>query len=111
MAEHLLKKILQKSTDTTIDLSKIADIINEGYVKNVELDLKEKGIQRKKSFAPSKLVWNEGTCPRYWYLAFEGNEVENKSDGPGIENMLTGNECHEIIAKELKKQNIFNCIE
>lgn len=111
MAEHLLKKILQKSTDTTVDLSKIADIINEGYVKNVELDLKEKGVQRKKSFAPSKLVWNEGTCPRYWYLAFEGNEVENKSDGPGIANMLAGIDGHERIAKALKNQNIVKWLE
>lgn len=103
MAKTLLQKIIKKPEDVGIDLSKIVDIINEGYVKNAE---EKSGFTQKKTFAPSKLVWNEGTCPRFWYLAFEGNDFENKNDGPGLANMLSGIDGHERINQALKNQGI-----
>jgi CRISPR/Cas system-associated exonuclease Cas4 (RecB family) len=109
MAKGLLKKVLHKEEDNSIDLSKIIDIINEGYVKN-ELPKFENPI-KKKSFSPSKLVWNEGVCPRFWYLAFEGNMWENKSDGPSIANMQSGNDGHERINLALKNQGIVKWAE
>jgi CRISPR/Cas system-associated exonuclease Cas4 (RecB family) len=108
MAKELLKKVLQKDETQTIDLSKIADIINEGYVINQSAST---GYSKKVSFAPSKLVWNEGSCPRYWYLAFEGNVFENKSDGPGIANMQSGTAAHKRIGDALQRTEIVKWLE
>lgn len=108
MARNLIQKVIKKKDNDMIDLSKIATIINEGYVKNASTGLE---FVKKKSFSPSKLVWNEGTCPRYWYLAFEGNPWENKNDGPGIANMKSGIDSHERIVEALKDQNIIRWVE
>ncbi|MFZ9242881.1 MAG: CRISPR-associated protein Cas4 [Sediminibacterium sp.] len=108
MAVNLIKKVLHKEETTSINLSKIADIINQGYVNNAN---ETTGYSKKKSFAPSKLVWNEGACPRYWYLAFEGNEFENKSDGPGIANMQAGTASHKRIGEALKNSGIVKWLE
>lgn len=108
MAKGLLKKVMQKDGLKSIDLSKIADIINEGYVVNATASA---GYAKKKTFAPSKLVWNEGTCPRYWYLAFEGNEFEVKSDGPSIANMYAGTDAHNRIGEALSRSGIVKWTE
>lgn len=109
MAKDLLKKVLQKEDQVPeINLDKIVDLINEGYVKNQNM---KPSFAKKYSFAPSKLVWNEGVCPRYWYLAFEGNEWENKSDGPGLANMISGTQGHERIGEALKNQGIIKWLE
>jgi CRISPR/Cas system-associated exonuclease Cas4 (RecB family) len=108
MVMNLLKKVLEKEEDLNINLNKIIDIINEGYIKNQNV----KGpFTKKYSFAPSKLVWNEGVCPRFWYLAFEGNDWENKNTGPGLANMLAGIHGHERIAEALKDQNVIKWLE
>jgi hypothetical protein len=96
MAKTLLQKIIKKVDTGTVDLKKITDAINNGYLLNTA---DKPAYSKKYSFAPSKLVWNEGTCPRYWYLAFEGNEFENKNDGPSIANMQSGTDAHTRIGK------------
>lgn len=108
MAKTLLQKMIKKVDTGTVDLKKIADAINEGYVLNTA---DKPAYSKKYSFAPSKLVWNEGTCPRYWYLAFEGNEFENKNDGPGIANMQSGTDAHKRIGKALEKTGIVKWLE
>jgi len=108
MTKNLVKKVLKIKEDDSIDLSKIVSLINDGYVKN-EGDKNK--YTKKKTFSPSKLVWNEGTCPRYWYLAFEGNEFENKNDGPSIANMKSGNDAHERIGEALRGQNVIKWLE
>lgn len=108
MAKTLLQKIIKKVDTGTVDLKKITDAINNGYVLNQN---EKSGYSKKRSFAPSKLVWNEGTCPRYWYLAFEGNEFENKSDGPGIANMISGIDGHKRMGEALKQTGIVKWLE
>lgn len=108
MAKTLLQKIIKKVDTGSVDLKKITDAINNGYMLNA---LDKASFQKKKSFAPSKLVWNEGTCPRYWYLAFEGNETEIKNDGPGIANMLSGIDGHKRIGLALQKTGIVKWFE
>lgn len=76
--------ILQENSDWKTEMSSsgvnyaddfpgLVNKIYEGYV--AEDNSKN---DKKKTFAPSKLVWNEGYCPRYWYLAFSGAWFDNK---------------------------------
>jgi CRISPR/Cas system-associated exonuclease Cas4 (RecB family) len=74
-------------------------------------ELLEKAMQReaeektKTSFAPSSLGYT-GSCPRYWYYAFNGTTFEYENDGPSISNMDAGSAAGERIANLLKKAEI-----
>lgn len=74
-------------------------------------ELLEKAMQRepedktKTSFAPSSLGYT-GSCPRYWYYAFNGTRFEYDNDGPSIANMDAGSDAGERIAKVLDKAGI-----
>jgi len=82
-------------------LAGLIEAIEEGYRKdNVPKHMK------KKSFAPSSLVWNHGICPRYWYLAFEGNTFFEYKPGRMITNMDSGSDRHERIQKALEDSGI-----
>lgn len=76
-------------------------VIEEGYRKdNVPKH------QKKKSFAPSTIVWNHGVCPRYWYLAFEGNTFYKYETGKGITNMDSGTDRHRRIQSAIEASGI-----
>lgn len=74
---------------------------NEGYTLAKAFGVKEFGelleshmgreskFTQKKSFAPSGLGYS-GSCPRYWYYAFNGANFEYENDGPSISNMDAG---------------------
>lgn len=116
MARDILKKIMNKEynpmpdiiSSDTFEVPKIEDpfdglldAIYEGYrVNNVPK------FQTKKSFAPSSLVWNHGVCPRYWYLAFEGNTFYEYQSGKAITNMDSGTDRHTRIQQALQDANI-----
>jgi CRISPR/Cas system-associated exonuclease Cas4 (RecB family) len=74
-------------------------------------ELLEKAMQReaeektKTSFAPSSLGYT-GSCPRYWYYAFNGTTFEYENDGPSISNMDAGSDAGVRIANLLKKADI-----
>jgi CRISPR/Cas system-associated exonuclease Cas4 (RecB family) len=87
--------------DTGDPLHGMIDAIYEGYRK----DNVPKNLQ-KKSFAPSQLVWNHGICPRYWYLAFEGNEFYEEKTGRAITNMDSGSDRHKRIQQALEDAGI-----
>lgn len=82
-------------------LAGLIEAIEEGYRK----DNVPKHMQ-KKSFAPSTLVWNHGVCPRYWYLAFEGNTFYEYKPGRMITNMDSGSDRHTRIQKALEDSGI-----
>lgn len=102
MTKGLVKKMVKKK-EATIDLSKIADHIHEGHMK---MQKSKTGFIKKKSFSPSTLVFGNGHCARYWYLAFEGNEWEEKNTGINYANMNTGSSSHERIQGALEAQGI-----
>jgi CRISPR/Cas system-associated exonuclease Cas4 (RecB family) len=82
-------------------LAGLVEAIEEGYrVDNLPRDT------RKKSFAPSSLVWNHGICPRYWYLAFEGNTFYEYKTGKAITNMDAGSDRHARIQKALADSGV-----
>lgn len=91
----------QSGLDSDGPLSGLIDAIEEGYrVDNVPKHM------QKKSFAPSTLVWNHGVCPRYWYLAFEGNSFYEYKTGKMITNMDSGTDRHARIQQAFKDAGI-----
>jgi CRISPR/Cas system-associated exonuclease Cas4 (RecB family) len=114
MANKILKSILNKTVVDDfpeVQYSKnlvindpfdgLIDAIYEGYRKN-----NVPKFQTKKSFAPSSLVWNHGVCPRYWYLAFEGNTFFEYQTGKSITNMDSGTDRHARIQQALEDADI-----
>lgn len=71
----------------------------------------EKAMQRdsketaKKSFAPSGLGYS-GSCPRYWYYAFNGGTFNYDADGTAVANMNAGTDSGVRIAKMLSDAGI-----
>lgn len=102
MVRKLLKStIIKKSESNQIDLSMIIEKINDGYLVG-----KEPQFAKKKSFAPSTLVYNHGICPRYWYLAFEGNVFESNNTSQQVANMENGSKSHDRIQEAIQKTGI-----
>jgi CRISPR/Cas system-associated exonuclease Cas4 (RecB family) len=71
----------------------------------------EPKFQKKTSFAPSTLVFGHGVCPRYWYLAFEGNTFQNSNTGKEIANMDSGTDRHERIQKAMEDAEVLTASE
>lgn len=71
----------------------------EELEKALERETKD---QQKKSFAPSSLGYN-GSCPRYWYYAFNGAEFAYDTDGPAMANMNAGTDSGKRLAELLDK--------
>ena len=89
MAKDLIKKMIKRE-ENTIDFSIISKEIIDGHVRAYARNK----FDTKKTFAPSSLVYGNGMCPRYWYLAFEGNMFENKTDGQSFANMNSVTDAH-----------------
>ena len=71
--------------------------IESGYIP-AEQEL----YKRKKSFSPSTLVWGNGKCPRYWYLAFEGGQFIESRSATEYANMLNGTAAHERLQQAME---------
>lgn len=100
MAKSIVNKIMNKEEPSKgIDLNKVVD-----YIYDAQFEMSTKGgFTKKKTFSPSTLVFGHGLCPRYWYLAFEGNEWEDKNTGQSYANMLNGSKSHERLQEALEK--------
>ncbi len=66
---------------------------------------RESKFTTKKSFAPSSLGYT-GSCPRYWYYAFNGANFEYETDGPSMANMNAGSQAGERLAGVFEKAGI-----
>lgn len=82
-----------------VNPSRINEIIQNGY-KSIK---REDKIRQKQTFAPSSIAYGHGTCPRYWYLAFEGKyEFKDNNDAMALANMENGIYFHDRFAKVLQ---------
>lgn len=79
-----------------------AKILEQAYLDNSKRD----GFKTKKSFAPSGLGYGNGTCARYWFLAFSGVEFEDTVDAMAAANMSNGIFSHERIQKLVETAGI-----
>jgi CRISPR/Cas system-associated exonuclease Cas4 (RecB family) len=99
MAQNLLKQIMVKTIadkKSFVDQQELIEKINTGYTIN-----RVDKFTQKKSFAPSTIAFSHGECPRYWYLAFEGNIFEDNADAYGGANMTAGTKSHERIQEAM----------
>jgi len=73
-----------------------ADEINQMVERGYSAKARETKVRKKESFAPSSIGYGNATCPRYWYMAFEGKYVfdESKTDNLGLAIMNNGVEVH-----------------
>lgn len=85
------------------DVQKLADLINEGYLKSK----REPSDRAKKSFAPSGIGYGSGKCPRQWFYSFTGGVIrEDDPDAVGIANMAYGTDAHTRLQKVFEDTGI-----
>jgi CRISPR/Cas system-associated exonuclease Cas4 (RecB family) len=101
MAKNFLKQVMDKQPTGPIDTRELIAKIEEGYTVNRVTEFK-----KKSSFSPSTLVYGNGACPRYWYLAFEGAEFEDDADAYAAANMQSGIDAHARIQKAITDAGI-----
>lgn len=94
MSEGLLK-IARLGKKADFDIKKLVTVLEQAYVNSRQ---KER-YSKKVSFSPSSLGYGAGTCPRYWYLAFEGGTFVDTFDGLSVANMANGTAAHTRIEK------------
>lgn len=101
MAKNLIKQVMVRPKQSTINLDGLIEKIQSGY-------LAERGtkFQKKKSFSPSTLAYGHGECPRYWYLAFDGGDFLDDADAYAVANMSNGTLSHERIQKAIESSGI-----
>lgn len=100
MTKNLLKSVMiktEKEPVDELDTAGLIEKINSGYTIN-----RGPKHQQKKTFAPSTIAYSHGECPRYWYLAFDGNVFDDSSDAYAVANMNSGTKGHERIQEAMK---------
>jgi CRISPR/Cas system-associated exonuclease Cas4 (RecB family) len=99
MGKSLLQQVMLKS-----EKKKASFINQEALVEKIRSGYTVKRIDKfttKTSFAPSTIAFSHGECPRYWYLAFNGNLFEDNADAYGAANMTAGTKSHERIQEAM----------
>jgi CRISPR/Cas system-associated exonuclease Cas4 (RecB family) len=101
MAKNFLKQVLDKQPEGPIDTKALIAKIESGYVANRGTEFK-----KKKTFSPSTLVYGNGACPRYWWLAWTGADFEDNVDAYAVANMASGTDGHARIQKAITDAGI-----
>ena len=101
MAKNFMKAMLDKQPEGPIDTKALIKRIESGYTANRGPEFK-----KKKSFSPSTLVYGNGACPRYWFLAFSGAEFVDDHDPYSVANMDSGSDRHKRIQQAITDAGI-----
>ena len=104
MTKNLLSTIMIKPEEKPIhpmDIAGLTEKIQSGYTIN-RIDKQT----QKKTFAPSTIAYGHGECPRYWYLAFDGQIFEDHADAYGAANMTAGSLSHGRIQTAMRDAGI-----
>lgn len=100
-----MRGIIQANSPSAVgnfNVNEFNKLLEEAYAKTA----RPKSFKTKKSFSPSTVGYAFGTCPRYWYHAFNGATFDEKTDNQGIANMARGSEIHERIQAVLAKTDV-----
>lgn len=81
---------------------KLLNALEQGYLMQKRADQHT----QKQTFSPSSLAYGHGTCPRYWYLAFEGNDFVETTDAKGVVTMANGTAAHSRIQEALTSAGV-----
>jgi CRISPR/Cas system-associated exonuclease Cas4 (RecB family) len=110
MTKSLLQQVMLKETEKKNAITKQNEIfnaedvvakINSGYTVN-----RGPKMTTKKTFAPSTIAYQHGQCPRYWYLAFNGNIFDDYTDAHGAAQMSAGTMSHDRIQDAMLQSGI-----
>lgn len=128
MAKSIVKKIMGTPTNLLDSVDKFHSVVDDWkedvaampddpfqeladtIIKGYEASNGPKH-QTKKSFAPSTLVFGHGVCPRFWYLAFQGNTFYSENTGKAIANMDSGTDRHERIQTAMEGAGVLSAAE
>jgi CRISPR/Cas system-associated exonuclease Cas4 (RecB family) len=101
MTKNFLKQVMDKQPEGPINHKDLIATIESGYVAKRGTE-----FRTKKSFSPSALVYGNGACPRYWFLAFSGADFEDSATPYDVANMNSGTQAHERIQQAIEDADI-----
>lgn len=107
MGRELITNLKFKKFRGNFDPNAFAEMLNDAYTANRNLDR----WQKKSTFSPSTVGYGHGTCPRYWFIAFNGADFEDTFDALAIASMENGKQAHDRIQKLLMDNGIAKELE
>ena len=108
MGRKVIGNLKFKKADADgFDANEFASLLEKVY----EGDGNQSGFKQKTTFSPSTIGYGHGNCPRYWYLAFEGAEFEEKFDAMARANMENGKYAHDRIQAKMEKTGLVEHLE
>lgn len=102
MSRNIVQSLKYKTQAPGIDAKAIEAVLENAYLSR----RRPGGFTKKKTFSPSSIGYNHGTCPRYWYLAFTGGDFVETTDALGVANMAYGVDAHTRIQSLFKEAGI-----
>jgi CRISPR/Cas system-associated exonuclease Cas4 (RecB family) len=103
--KNLLKEVMVKSSDAQKNISTEDTSFIDGLVEKIQSGYMTKTkprFSKKTNFSASALTYGAGECPRYWFLAFDGQVHHDNSDAYGVANRTNGTLGHERIQEAIK---------
>ena len=97
----------QKVENGDFNPYEFAKMVERAYVDEEN----SKQFKQKKTFSPSTIGYGFGNCARYWFIAFNGAEFEEKFDAMARANMDNGTAAHERIQKVFGKTGVLTATE
>jgi CRISPR/Cas system-associated exonuclease Cas4 (RecB family) len=101
MSKNVVKSLKFKKVDG-FDYGEFSKLIDDAY----NARRRGKKNTQKKTFSPSTVGYGHGNCPRYWFIAFSGEEFDEKFDATAIANMLNGTYAHERLQKIIEETGV-----
>jgi CRISPR/Cas system-associated exonuclease Cas4 (RecB family) len=94
MSRELVKNMKYKKPQG-FDPIELGKLLDEAYLKGKNVEK----FMKKVSFSPSTVGYGHGTCPRYWYIAFNGTQFNDTFDSISVATMSNGVSAHERLQK------------
>lgn len=88
----------KKADEDGFDANEFAAMLEKAYAGDGD----QSGFKKKTSFSPSTVGYGHGNCGRYWFIAFEGAEFEEKFDAMARANMENGKMAHDRIQAKMQ---------
>ena len=109
MSKNLLKEVMikdnkkKKNKDDSSFVDGLVDAINSGYLTKTKPK-----FTKKNNFSASNLTYGAGECPRYWYLAFDGQIFYDNADAFGVANRTQGSLGHGRIQEAIEASGLLD---
>ena len=109
MSKNLLKEIMIKDNkkktkkEDSDFVDGLVDAINSGYLTKTKPK-----FTKKNNFSASNLTYGAGECPRYWYLAFDGQIFYDNADAFGVANRTQGSLGHGRIQEAIEASGLLD---